>query len=142
MKLTLKRRFLGETYTIGSLFIDGQYFCDTLEDKVRDINRNGRFDSGETKVQNETAIPYGTYHVVVNLSPKFKRNLPRLLDVPSFDGVLIHRGNTDKDSSGCVLVGENKVKGKVINSTQYEVKLVEILTAAQNRHEQIDIDIV
>lgn len=142
MKLTLKRRFLGETYTIGSLFIYGQYFCDTLEDKVRDINRNGRFDSGETKVQNETAIPYGTYHVVVNLSPKFKRNLPRLLDVPSFDGVLIHRGNTDKDSSGCVLVGENKVKGKVINSTQYEVKLVEILTAAQNRHEQITIEIV
>lgn len=142
MKLTLKRRYLGTTYTIGSLFIDGQYFCDTLEDKVRDTNRNGRFDSGETKVQNETAIPYGTYQVVVSLSPKFKRNLPRLLSVPSFDGVLIHRGNTDKDSSGCILVGENKVKGKVINSTQYEVKLVEILTAAQNRHEQIDIDIV
>lgn len=142
MKLTLKRRYLGTTYTIGSLFIDGQYFCDTLEDKVRDTNRNGRFDSGETKVQNETAIPYGTYQVVVSLSPKFKRNLPRLLSVPSFDGVLIHRGNTDKDTSGCILVGENKVKGKVINSTQYEVKLVEILTAAQNRHEQIDIDIV
>ena len=136
MKLTLKRRYLGTTYTIGSLFIDGQYFCDTLEDKVRDTNRNGRFDSGETKVQNETAIPYGTYQVVVSLSPKFKRNLPRLLSVPSFDGVLIHRGNTDKDSSGCILVGENKVKGKVINSTQYEVKLVEILTAAQNRQDR------
>lgn len=142
MKLTLKRRFLGETYTIGSLFIDGQYFCDTLEDKVRDINRNGCFDNGEAKVQHETAIPYGTYQVVVNLSPKFKRNLPRLLSVPSFDGVLIHRGNTDKDSSGCILVGENKVKGKVINSTQSEVKIVEILTAAQNRHEQITIEIV
>jgi hypothetical protein len=136
MKLTLKRRFLGETYTIGSLFIDGQYFCDTLEDKVR------KFDNGEAKVQHETAIPYGTYQVVVNLSPKFKRNLPRLLSVPSFEGVLIHRGNTDKDSSGCILVGENKVKGKVINSTPYEIELVKRLTAAQNKHEQITIEIV
>ena len=142
MRLTLKRRYLGTTYTIGSLSIDGEYFCDTLEDTVRDLNKNGRFDNGETKIMHQTAVPYGRYQVIVNLSPKFKRNLPRLLSVPSFDGVLIHRGNTDKDSSGCILVGENKVKGKVINSTQYEVKLVEILTAAQNRHEQIDIEIV
>ena len=142
MRLTLKRRYLGTTYTIGSLLIDGEYFCDTLEDTVRDLNKNGRFDNWETKIMHQTAIPYGRYQVVVNLSPKFKRNLPRLLSVPSFDGVLIHRGNTDKDTSGCILVGENKVKGKVINSTQYEVKLVEILTAAQNRHEQITIDVV
>lgn len=142
MRLTLKRRYLGTTYTIGSLSIDGEYFCDTLEDTVRDLNCNGRFDNGETKIMHKTAIPYGRYQVIVNLSPKFKRNLPRLLAVPSFDEVLIHRGNTDKDSSGCILVGENKVKGKVVNSTQYEVKLVEILTAAQNRHEQIDIEIV
>lgn len=121
MKLTLKRRFLGETYTIGTLFIDGVCFCDTLEDKVRDLDKSGAFDNGEAKVQHETAIPYGTYRVVVNLSPRFKRPLPRLLAVPSFDGVLIHRGNTAEDSSGCILVGENKVKGKVINSTPYEV---------------------
>lgn len=142
MRLTLKRRYLGATYTIGSLSIDGEYFCDTLEDTMRDLNKNGRFDNGEIKIMHQTAVPYGSYQVIVNLSPKFKRNLPRLLDVPSFDGVLIHRGNTDKDSSGCILVGENKGKGKVINSTKYEVKLVEILTAAQNRREQIEIDIV
>ena len=142
MRLTLKRRYLGTTYTIGSLLIDGEYFCDTLEDTVRDLNKNGRFDNGETKIMHETAIPYGRYQVVVNLSPKFKRNLPRLLSVPSFDGVLIHRGNTDKDTSGCILVGENKVKGKVINSTPYEIELVKRLTATQNRKEQITIEIV
>lgn len=66
---------------------------------------------------NQTAIPTGNYKIIVNLSPKFKRNLPRLIDVPGFDGILIHRGNTDKDTSGCILIGENKVVGKVINST-------------------------
>lgn len=142
MELLLKRRFLGETYTIGSLFVNGKYFCDTLEDKTRDLNKNGVFDGNEKKVMHQTSIPYGVYQVVVKLSQRFKRNLPRLLNVPEFDGILIHRGNTDADTSGCIIVGENKVKGKVINSTGYEVKLTEMLTAAQNRKEQITIKIV
>ena len=142
MKLKLQRRFLGETYTIGSLFVDGVYFCDTIEDKVRDVNKNGVFDEKEKKVMHETAIPYGTYKVIVNMSPRFGRNLPRLLDVPHFAGILIHRGNTEKDSSGCIIVGENKVKGRVINSTPNEVKIVEVLTAAQNKGEAISIEIV
>ena len=143
MKLKLKRRFFAEEYTIGTLSIDGVQFCDTLEDKNRDHNKDGDLnDPGEGKVYAKTAIPFGTYKVIVNRLPKFKRDLPRLLDVPHFEGILIHRGNTAKDTAGCILVGENKVKGKVINSTQYEVKLVEILTAAQNRPEQITIEIV
>lgn len=141
MKLLLKRRFLGESYTIGSLYIDGVYFCDTLEDKVRDINKNGTFDGEEKKVMGLTAIPYGEYPVIVNFSPKFKRNLPRLGGVPHFDGILIHRGNTDTDSSGCILVGENKVKGKVINSTAYELRLTERLTDVQLSKEPITIEI-
>lgn len=128
-------------YTIGKMYIDGEYFCDTLEDRVRDINKNGKFDNGEVKVAGETAIPYGRYQVVVNMSPRFKRELPRLLNVPNFEGILIHRGNTDKDSSGCILVGENKVKGKVINSTPYEQKLVSILKEVQNKGEEIWITI-
>lgn len=128
-------------YTIGKMYIDGDYFCDTLEDRVRDINKNGKFDNGEVKVAGETAIPYGRYQVVVTMSPKFKRELPRLLNVPNFEGILIHRGNTDKDSSGCILVGENKVKGKVINSTPYEQKLVSILKEIQNKGEEIWITI-
>lgn len=142
MKLELKRRFLGESYTIGSLLIDGKKFCDTLEDKVRDLNKNGVFDGDEKKVYGETAIPYGTYDVVVDYSPKFKRELPRLQNVRHFEGILIHRGNTAEDSAGCILVGENKVKGKVINSTPYEKELVRILKEAQDRKEPITIKIV
>lgn len=93
MKLLLKRIALRDTYTIGKLYIDGQYWCDTLEPPVRDLNRNGVFDNGEKKVPGNSAIPYGTYDVVVNISPKFKRLLPRLLRVPHFEGILIHRGN-------------------------------------------------
>lgn len=142
MKLELERRFLGESYTIGSLSIDGKKFCDTLEDRVRDLNKNGVFDGDEKKVYGETAIPYGTYDVVVDYSPKFKRELPRLQNVRHFEGILIHRGNTAEDSAGCILVGENKVKGKVINSTPYEKELVRILKEAQDRNEPITIKIV
>ena len=126
---------MGESYTIGSLSIDGKKFCDTLEDKVRDLNKNGVFDGDEKKVYAETAIPYGTYDMVVDYSPKFKRELPRLQNVKHFEGILIHRGNTAEDSAGCILVGENKVKGKVINSTPYEKELVRILKEAQDRKE-------
>jgi len=142
MKMLLKRRFLGDNYTIGTLFINGERFCDTLEDKNRDVNRNGKFDGKEKKVQGETCIPFGTYKVTLNLSPRFKRPLPRLLDVPDFDGVLIHRGNTAKDTQGCILVGENKVKGKVINSTPYEVELVRRCADAIANKEEITIEIV
>lgn len=142
MKLVLERRFLGESYTIGSLSIDGKKFCDTLEDRVRDLNKSGVFDGDEKKVYGETAIPYGTYDVVVDYSPKFKRELPRLQNVRHFEGILIHRGNTAEDSAGCILVGENKVKGKVINSTPYEKELVRILKEAQDRKEPITIKIV
>lgn len=118
IKLLVKREFFAETYTIGKLYVDGVYFCDTLENPVRPEG---------VKIPNETAIPYGTYEVIVNFSPKFKRILPRLLNVPMFGGILIHRGNSVKDTSGCILVGENKVKGMVLNSTPYEEKLVELL---------------
>lgn len=142
MKLKLERKYFKDTYTIGNLYIDGKYFCDTLEDKNRDVNKNGKFDNGETKVYGETCIPFGTYKILVNMSPKFKRELPRLLDVPSFEGVLIHRGNTPEDSAGCILVGENKETGKVLNSTPYEKKLVKIMKEAIARGEEITIEIV
>ena len=136
MRLLLKRRFKGEAHTIGTLYVDGARFCDTLEDRVRDLA------GGEVKVPGETAIPEGTYRVIVNRSPKFGRDLPRLLDVPQFEGVLIHRGNSAEDSAGCILVGENKEKGKVINSTPYEEKLVALCKAAQSGGETIEIEVV
>ena len=142
MKLKLERKYFKNTYTIGNLYVDGTFFSNTLEDKNRDVNKNGKFDNGETKVYGETCIPFGTYKIVVNMSPKFKRELPRLLNVPSFEGVLIHRGNTAKDSAGCILVGENKAVGKVINSTPYEERLVKMMKTAISKGEEIIIEIV
>lgn len=105
-KVEVKRMFMGSEYTIGKLYIDGAYFCDTLEDTVR---------TGE-KVYGKTAIPAGTYKVKMTWSPRFKRYLPELLNVPNFSGVRIHSGNTATDTEGCLLLGLNKVKGRILNS--------------------------
>lgn len=142
MKLKLVRQFLGPEYTIGDLYVDGKPYCNTLEDPNRDENKNGKFDNGEVKISGNTCIPYGTYEIIVTMSPKFKRDLPRLVNVPSFEGVLIHRGNTAKDTEGCILVGENTVKGRVLNSTMYEVDLVSKMKQAINRGEKITIEII
>ena len=116
MKLTLKRIALRQTYTIGKLYIDDNYFCDTLEDTVRDLNKNGKFDNGEKKVYAKTAIPYGTYEIKWTYSPRFKKYTPQLMNVPSFEGIRIHSGNTSADTEGCLILGENKQVGKVLNS--------------------------
>lgn len=134
MKLQLERKYLKPEYTIGQLKVDGTFFCDTLEDRVRDLSR-------EKKVPGQTAIPAGKYEVIVNISPRFKRKLPRLLNVPGFEGILIHRGNTPEDTAGCILVGENKAKGRVINSTPYELRLTEMIERAQTTGEVITIEI-
>ena len=107
MKLTLKRNFKGVDYTIGKLYIDGHYFCDTLEDTVRSANK---------KISGKTAIPAGNYKVIKSYSPRFKKILPEILNVPNFTGVRIHAGNTAKDTDGCVLLGLNKTKGAVLDS--------------------------
>ena len=116
MKLTLKRIALRQTYTIGKLYIDDEYFCDTLEDTVRDLNKNGKFDNGEKKVYAKTAIPYGTYEIKWTYSPRFKKYTPQLMNVPSFEGIRIHSGNSSTDTEGCLLLGENKKVGMVLNS--------------------------
>lgn len=130
MNLFLQRIAQTPEYTIGRLYIDGKVFCNTLEDPIR-----------EEKIVGKTAIPAGIYEVVVNRSPKFKRDLPLLLDVPNFTGIRIHRGNTAKDTSGCILVGLNQKKGMVVNSTKYELDLTNRLKEAQNKGESITIEI-
>ena len=127
MKIVLKRIALRDTYTIGKLYIDDKYICDTVEDKVRDINKNGVFDNGEKKVYGETAIPYGTYEVKWTYSNRFKKYMPELLNVSNFSGIRIHSGNTAADSLGCIIVGENKVVGKVLNSRATVNKLYPII---------------
>ena len=116
MKLTLKRIALRPTYTIGKLYIDDVYFCDTIEDTVRDLNKNGKFDNGEKKIHSKTAIPYGTYEIKWTYSPRFKKYTPQLMNVPSFEGIRIHAGNTSADTEGCLILGKTKQVGKVLNS--------------------------
>ena len=122
MKLTLKRIAGGAEYTIGKLFIDGVFFSNTIEDAVRSLppvcpeTAQGKPCKCREKVYAQTAIPAGTYRVTMEYSPRFKRELPYLHDVPHFLGVLIHSGNTAGDSAGCIIVGRNTVKGKVLES--------------------------
>lgn len=136
MKLELKRIARREGYTIGRLYIDGEYFCDTLEDKVRDLTK-------EAKVYGKTAIPEGTYEVTLRVkSPRFSQKrqydfcggyLPRLLNVENFQGVLIHCGNTAADTDGCILVGKNTVKGMVTDSTDTFRKLYNRLSLCSGK---------
>ena len=139
MQLTLKRIARKPGYTIGKLYIEDLYLCDTIEDTDRGLRKDMPLtEIRKIKVKDRTAIPTGTYRMIVNTSPSKKRLLPSLLDVPGFEGILIHRGNTADDSSGCIIVGENKVVGRVVNSTGYELKLVEALKKAKD----ITIEIV
>ena len=117
MELTLKRLHKNPTYTIGKLYVDGVYFCDTVEDTDRGLTQQMNNSYNEArKVYGKTAIPVGRYRVVLSYSDKFKKSLPLLNDVMCFSGVRIHSGNTAEDSLGCIIVGENKIKGGVINS--------------------------
>lgn len=131
MVLRLERRFFKETYTIGRLFIDGEYFSDTLEDKVRE---------GE-KVYGKTAIPYGVYKVVVSHSPKFGKQLPLICDVPNFTGIRIHGGVDDEDTLGCPLVGYNKRKGQLVGGLERSRELTRRLLEVQERGETILIEV-
>lgn len=138
MDLQLRRFFKGETYTIGRLYINGEYFCDTIEDVVRDLPSScpntpkGKNCTCQQKVYAETAIPAGEYKITMEYSPRFKRILPCIHNVPHFIGILIHSGNTEADSAGCIIVGKNKVKGKVLDSRATSDALNEILKKEQN----------
>lgn len=141
MDLLLKRIALKSTYTIGKLYIDGEYFCDTLEDKDRGLTESMlSSELAERKVKGSTAIPTGTYKITLNIvSPKYsnygkyswskeiKGKVPRLLNVPGYEGILIHPGNDSDDTDGCILVGQNKQVGKVINSVATFKKLYNLI---------------
>lgn len=142
MELILIRKYKKENYCIGELYVNSVFFCNILEDKIIDLNKNGTFDCGELKIKGHTAIPYGTYEVDVTYSPKFKRELPILLNVPHFEGIRIHRGNTPNDTEGCLIPGENKEIGKVLNSTKYEVELTKLLKQTKLKKEKITIKII
>lgn len=155
LELYMYRFAFKDKYTIGDIWLgrNGRKVCDTIEDKVRDLNHNGVFDNGEVKIPSETAIPCGRYRINMHIqSPHFKQKafynnlckgyLPRLMDVPLFDGILIHCGNTAQDSAGCIIVGDNKQVGQVIDSQKRFVELYGILKRADDEKVPIYINII
>jgi len=129
LELDLYRKYRKSSYCIGILSIDGKRICNVIEDRDRGLDHShgeSESDCSQIKVPSETCIPYGRYRVTLGIkSPKFslrseyawcKGYLPRLLKVPHFDGILIHAGKDQTSSAGCLIVGDNKVVGGVINS--------------------------
>lgn len=154
MKLLLRRIYTNNRYTIGKLYANGEYVCDTIEDTdLMELNSmmSDAWIRNNKKIS-QTAIPTGTFTISMNIvSPTFSKKayyksfcdgrLPRLLQVNGFTGILIHRGRTEKDSSGCIIVGYNTVKGQVTNSQKAFETLYKILDAANRKGEKITIEI-
>lgn len=154
MKLLLDRKWKKEEYTIGKLYVDGSPFCETLEDKDRGLKSTMPSEEiKKIKQAKVTAIPTGTYKVRMDVvSPKYstkewyvknchQARMPRVDGVPGYAGILIHPGNTSADTDGCILVGQNKVKGKVINSKETFFKLYNMMYDAYKKGESITITI-
>ena len=154
MKLRVERRWRKDTYTIGRLYVDGVFFCNTLEDKDRGLKQSDSLSKiKQVKVYSETAIPVGTYKVAMDIvSPKFRAvawykdlcdgKMPRVMNVPGYEGILIHPGTSALDTAGCLLVGQNKVKGKLLNSRVTFAELYTKMLKAHNAGEEITIEYV
>lgn len=144
MKILVDRKYKMKTYTISNIYVDGVKICDAIEDTDRGLTQDMPISSIQShKTYGQTAIPSGTYKVTLNvISPKYskvpfyiqvcKGKVPRLLDVPGYEGVLIHTGNTEKDSLGCIIVGYNTQKGIVTQSREAFKKLYSILSEAKD----------
>jgi hypothetical protein len=134
MELTLNRIFLGSSATIGELYVDREHIADTLEDRVR--------PEGE-KIYGKTAIPEGTYEMVLSYSPRFKKILPEILNVPNFTGIRIHCGNSSADSSGCILVGtwDGEKEDWISDSKIAFNELMSLLQKAADNKEKVAITI-
>lgn len=152
MELLLERKWKKPDYTVGKLFVNGVFFCNTMEDTDRGLRQD--MPISEIKLKKKpgiTAIPTGTYNIKMDIiSPKYSQKswyvtncngarLPRLENTPGFDGILIHCGNTAKDSEGCILVGKNDAVGMVTKSKEYFLKLYNQMYSAYKRGEKIRI---
>lgn len=135
MKLLVQREMFSDKSTIGTLYVDGVKECHTLEDKDRHLEEGGE------KVYGETAIPRGIYKVVITYSNRFKKPMPLLVDVPGFEGVRIHPGNTAEDTHGCILVGVGIGQDTLYNSRQAYERLFNKLEAAESIGDEITIEV-
>lgn len=133
MHLVVKRTRFSSKSTIGEMTVDGALLCYTLEDTVRKV--------GE-KVFGKTAIPAGRYRCAVDYSAKFKSLMVRVFDVPGFDGILIHRGNTEADSSGCILVGTTPGVDTILDSVIAYGVFCRKICLAVARKEDITLEVI
>ena len=153
MELLVDRKWKKQSYTMSNLYIDGKWFCNVLEDADRNLDDSMSEDMIKLlKIPSITAIPRGTYEITLDVvSPKFSRydfykevcdgKLPRLKNVKGFDDILVHCGSTDKNSSGCLLVGLNKIKGQLVASKETFKQLYQLLQDRKNNGEKITIKI-
>lgn len=153
MNILLKRIYNCHKYCIGHIYVDGQYICDSIEDTDRMLDQTMSINEIlKKKIKSQTAIPTGTYNVLMNVvSPKFslkqyymdicKGKVPRLDNVPGWSGVLIHVGNTEKNSAGCIIVGKNLVKGQVLQSKQCFENLYHLMDISHRIGDRITITI-
>lgn len=140
MRITLIRIANRPTYCIGKLYIDGKYFCDTIEDTDRGLDdKMSEEEILKYKIKSETAIPTGIYQITITYSPKYKKNMPLINNVKGYSGIRIHSGNTSKDTEGCLIVGKNKEVGKVLESRVTYNALYKRLVQAKDK---IIIDII
>lgn len=142
MILELYRKYKKNDYTIGLLNINGEFVCNTLEDTCRGLRQtDAEYILRQKKVYGKTAIPSGSYNVKITYSPKFKKNLPLIENVPMFSGVRIHSGNSAEDTLGCILCGLNKVKGKLVDSRIHTNIVIDRIRTALNKGELVTLKI-
>lgn len=137
MEIKLIREVFTDKGTIGRLLIDGLFYGWTLEDTDRQLE-----EDISRKIKGKTAIPTGRYRVIITWSPRFKRDLPLLLNVPGFEGIRIHSGNTPEDTEGCILVGKTKGEDFVGQSRAAFNEVFDAIQSALNNNEEVFITIV
>lgn len=143
LHFTLERRWRKTAYTIGRLYKNGEFLCNTVEDTDRGLHSNmAAAQIAKLKVPDQTAIPTGSYKVQLSESPKFKRVLPEVLNVPGYSGIRIHKGATADHSSGCIIPGDNTATGRVTNSEKYEKLIVAAIAAAEAKKEDVWLTII
>ncbi len=135
MKLTLEREPSQDFGTYGKLYINNIFQCHTLEDVDR------KLEEGGTKIYGETAIPRGEYKIIIDFSNRFKKEMIHVLDVPGFEGIRIHAGNTNADTHGCLLLGSGRANGHLLNSRAACNRVFEMVEAALERGEEVTIEV-
>jgi len=136
MKIEINRTTKTPAATIGEMSINGKFQCYTLEDTYREVVGQ---PIHTWKINSKTAIPAGTYNIIITMSPRFKKLLPRLENVAGFSGVLIHPGNTSEDTEGCILVGTSKTKDFVGGSQAAFKKLFPLIEKALVNKEKVTL---